>query len=316
MTKKQRHEALVALTFLAPNLAGFVVFSLFPIVASLALAFFRWSPLHGLDNIAETARFVGAQNFWDVLGFHTHADGSRAPNDAFFWKYLGNTFFLMLGIPFSILGSLLLATLLSKRLHGTAFFTTLFFLPSITSGVATYTIWLALLNDETGLINGLLRSVGLEGPRWLLDTGWSKPSLILMGLWGSIGGHNLVLYIAALQSIPRDLYEAAEIDGAGAVKMFRHITWPMVSPTTFFIFTMSIIHGFQGGFAAAYIMTRGGPAGSTTTLSYYIYNLAFSRAFEMGYASAIAWILFVITLAMSLVNWRYGRRQVHGEFTS
>jgi multiple sugar transport system permease protein len=313
---KSRHrEALTALAFLLPNLVGFLAFSLIPMVASLLLGFFHWSPLHGAGGTIESMEFSGLTNFWRALGWHTRADGTVFLNDPFFWKYLGNTLFLMLGIPVSIMGSLLLASLLSKRIKGAAFFITIFFLPSITSGVATFTIWLGLLHPETGLINGLLSLLNINGPEWLSDIHWAKPSLIMMGLWGGIGGYNMVLYIAALQSIPRELYEAAEIDGAGPVGQFWNITWPMVSPTTFFIFTMSIIHGFQGGFAAAYIMTQGGPAGSTTTISYYIYNLAFSRLFEMGYASAVAWILFIITFLLSLLNWRYGRKRVHGEMS-
>ena len=314
MTNRKKHDLLAALFFLLPNLAGFMTFAFLPILAALVLAFFHWSPLHGKTEILETAEFAGLSNFWTVIGLHRHADGLWYLNDPFFWKYLGNTFFLMLGIPLSILGSLVLASLLTRKLRGAPLFITLFFLPSITSGVATFTIWLGLLDPETGLLNAALRSLGIAGPQWLSSVEWAKPALIIMGLWGSIGGYNLILYLAALESVPRDYYEAAELDGAGAFSKFWNITWPMVSPTTFFIFTMSLIEGFQGGFASAYIMTRGGPAGSTTTVSYYIYNVAFSRAFEMGYASAIAWVLFLITLALSLVNWRYGRRRVHVEF--
>jgi multiple sugar transport system permease protein len=305
---------LAALAFLAPNLVGFLIFSLLPITASLVLSLFRWSPLSGAGALGSEGRFVGLWNFWTALGWHQRADGTVALNDPYFWKYLGNTVFLMLGIPVSIFGSLVLASLLSRRLRGARLFMTVFFLPSIVTGVATYTIWLGLLHPDMGLINHVLGLVGIEGPNWLNDLHWAKPSLILMGLWGGIGGYNCVLYVAALQSIPSELYEASEIDGAGVWGRFRHITWPMVSPTTFFIFTMSIIHGFQGGFAAAYIMTKGGPAGATTTVSYHIYNLAFSRQFEMGYASAIAWILFVVTFALSMMHWKLGRKHVHGEF--
>lgn len=313
MTKSRRHEALAALLFLAPNVLGFLAFALLPMIASLILAFFNWSPLHGAQKIAETAQFVGVDNFWSVLGIHQHVDGTRHLNDPFFWKYLGNTLFLMLGIPFAVAGSMVLASLLVRRVHGTRLFITLFFLPSITTGVATFTIWLGLYDADTGLVNELLRLIGVEGPNWLGNPAWAKPALILMGLWGAIGGYNMVLYIAALQSIPQELYEAADIDGAGPVRKFLHITVPMVSPTTFFILTMAVIGGFQGGFAAAFIMTRGGPAGATTTISYYIYNLAFSRTYEMGFASAVAWTLFLITFGLSILNWKYGRRYVHGE---
>ncbi|MFP4381576.1 MAG: carbohydrate ABC transporter permease [Candidatus Sumerlaeia bacterium] len=312
----RRHETMAALLFLLPNALGFLIFSFLPIIASLTLAFFRWSPLSGMDQFFETLDFVGLKNFWGVIGFHGHEESGLFANDPYFWKYLYNTVFLMMGIPVSIMGSLILASLLNRRLRGTRLFVTVFFLPSITSGVATFAIWLGLLNPETGLMNAILGAIGIPGPDWLNSVAWAKPSLIMMGLWGSIGGYNMVLYIAALQTIPTELYEAAEIDGAGALHKFRYITWPMVSPTTFFIFTMSIIGGFQGGFAAAYIMTRGGPLGSTTSISYYIFNLAFSRNFEMGYASAVAWVLFLITFVLSVINWKYGRKKVHGELAT
>jgi multiple sugar transport system permease protein len=312
--KRARHEMLVALAFILPNLCGFLIFSLLPIVASLVLSFFQWSPLSPEGGFLTGGEFVGFDNFWWIAGLHTHEDGSVHANDPLFWKYLYNTMFLMLGIPISIVGSLILASLLKRKLRGRSLLITAFFLPSITSGVATYTMWIALLNGDAGVINAGLAAVGIDGPDWLQSVTWAKPALIMMNLWGSIGGFNMVLYLAALQSIPTELYEAAEIDGAGALARFRHITWPMVSPTTFFIFTMALIGGFQGGFAMAYIMTQGGPSGSTTTISYYIYNLAFSRQCEMGYASAVAWILFLITFGLSVINWKYGRRRVHGEF--
>ena len=326
--KEARVEALTALAFILPNVLGFVVFELFPIVSSLVLSLFNWSPLSGTASFKASAQFVGLQNFWGVTGFHTHPGSSALfTNDPNFWRFMGNTAFMMLGIPLSIFGSLILASLLSRKIKGAPLFITVFFLPSIVAGVATFVLWSVLLNPESGVVNAILGAagvaspiravahwIGLEDPLlWHKSITWAKPALIMMGLWGSIGGYNMVLYLAALQSIPPALYEAAEIDGAGAYHKFRHITWPMVSPTTFFIFTMALIYGFQGGFDAAYVMTQGGPAGATTTISYYIYNLAFSRRFEMGYASAVAWVLFIISFVLAMVNWRYGRRHVHGE---
>jgi len=326
--REARVEVLTAVAFILPNILGFAVFMLFPILASLFLSMFNWSPLHGAAHFGETATFMGLKNFWSVVGFHSHPGGDLVANDVFFWKFLGNTVFLMLGIPISILGSLLLASLLSRKIKGAPLFITVFFLPSIVAGVATFVLWGVLLNPESGVVNAILGGAGVDVPiravasfldlqdplLWHMSETWAKPALILMGLWGSIGGYNMVLYLAALQSIPSALYEAADIDGANAFQKFRHVTWPMVSPTTFFIFTMALIRGFQGGFSAAYVMTQGGPAGATTTISYYIYNLAFSRRFEMGYASAVAWVLFIVTFVLALLNWRYGRRRVHGEF--
>ncbi|MEI8194846.1 MAG: sugar ABC transporter permease [Phycisphaerae bacterium] len=311
--RSRTSEVGSALLFLLPNVAGFAVFTLFPVVASLILAFFHWSPLQGVTHFTDSAQFAGVSNFWRAVGFHRHVDASWHANDALFWQYLGNTVILMAGIPFAIIGSLFIANLLSRKMKGVPLFVTVFFLPSVTSGVATYMIWQILLNPESGLINATLAIFGIAGPQWLHSVAWAKPALIIMGLWSSVGGYNLVLYLAALQSIPRELYEAAEIDGASGFAKFVHITMPMVSPTTYFIFIMALIGGFQGGFAASYIMTNGGPAGTTTTISYYIYNLAFSNSFEMGYASAIAWLLFLITLTVSFLGWNITGKRVHGE---
>jgi multiple sugar transport system permease protein len=217
----------------------------------------------------------------------------------------------MMGIPIGMALSLALAVLVNQRLRGTVFFRSVFFLPSVCSGVALLMLWSWLYNPEFGLINQSIRALtGSEGPPWLTHTAWAKPALIIMGLWTNMGGRNMLLYLAALQGIDPTLYEAADIDGAGAWAKFRRITWPMLSPTTFFIFIMSVIGGFQTGFEQAYVMTKGGPAGSTTTLSYYIFTEAFVEL-NMGYASAIAWFLFLLVFLVTLINWKFGGRLVH-----
>ncbi len=161
------------------------------------------------------------------------------------------------------------------------------------------------------MINRLLSSVMISGPNWLGDPAWSKPALIVTGLWRSLGGLTMLLYLAALQGIPEQLYEAADIDGANFWHRFWNVTWPMLGPTTFFVLTMGIIQGFQGGFQQAYVMTRGGPAGSTMTVDYFIYNEAFFQNQRMGYACAAAWFLFAIILIVTIVQWRYGQKRVH-----
>jgi multiple sugar transport system permease protein len=182
--------------------------------------------------------------------------------------------------------------------------------------VAVAILWLWIFNPEYGMLNniiywgGKLLGFNLQGPLWLNSPGWAKPALMLMNFWIAIGGMNMILYLAALQGIPRDLYEAADIDGANGWQKFWAITWPQISPTTFFIFIMSIITGFQGGFMQAYIMTAGGPGGATTTIEYYIFNNLYTWQ-NVGYAAAIAWFLFVIIFIVSLVNWRYGGKLVH-----
>jgi multiple sugar transport system permease protein len=151
---------------------------------------------------------------------------------------------------------------------------------------------------------------GLHPPDWLIDFHWAKPSLMIMALWAAIGSNNMILYLAGLKNIPQELYEAAEIDGASGLQRFWHITWPQLAPFTFFIFVMSVIHGLQGGFEMARTMTQGGPAGATTTLSYFIYIEGFETG-RLGFASAAAWALFALVFLMTLFNVKFGNRYVN-----
>ncbi|MCL5269374.1 MAG: sugar ABC transporter permease [bacterium] len=309
---------LVALAFLLPNLSGFLVFTLWPVFYSLVIAFTNYNLLQ-----AQPHRWIGPANF--IKLFHTQD----------FWLYFINTFYLMLGLPVSIAGSLCLAILLSQRIRGVIVYRTLFYLPSFTAGVALFILWKSLYNPDFGPVNVVIRAAAdllgrnVHGPDWLVSTQnllglkveevgasakdfglGARDALMFMGIWVAIGGSNMLLYIAGLANIPQDLYEAARIDGAGRWALFRHVTWPQLAPTTFFIVVMSLIGGLQGGFDQARVMTLGGPAGTTTTLSYYIYTKAFED-FQIGYASAVAWILFALIFAITLVNWRYGSRYVN-----
>ena len=316
--RSQRRQAwLRALPFLLPNLLGFLVFTFLPVLACFALSTtdYRLATIASLRDLRESVDFVGLGNFVRLLGWH--AEGGRlVANDVEFWRYLGNTLFLMLGIPLSIAGSLLLALLLNQRLRGITIFRTIYFLPTVSSAVAVCIVWKWILHqqpNEIGLLNGFLMSAGVSHPpNWLGSLVWAKPAFIIMMLWATVGGYNCVLYLAGLQGVPRELYEAAELDGAGPWARLRHITWPMLSPTTFFVVTMSIIAGFQGSFlfTAAFMMTGGGPAGATTTLMLYIYNYAISWH-QLGYAATIACVLFVLVFGFTLINWRYGQRLVH-----
>ena len=308
---------LQALPFLLPNLLGFLLFTLLPVLACFALSLtdYRLAPITSLADLREQVEFVGAANFARLLGWHREA-GRLVANDAEFWRYLGNTLFLMLGIPLSIIGSFLLALLLNQRLRGITIFRTIYFLPTVSSAVAVCIVWKWIFHsqpNEIGLLNSLLMTLGVpRPPDWLGSMYWAKPAFIIMTLWVAVGGYNCVLYLAGLQGIPQELYEAADLDGAGPWARLRHITWPLVSPTTFFVVTMSIIAGLQGSFlfTAAFLMTGGGPAGATTTLMLYIYNYAISWH-QLGYASAIACILFILVFGFTLLNWRYGQRLVH-----
>lgn len=286
-----------AMAFLAPNIVGFLIFTLLPIVASLGLSLFRWDLFHA-------PQFIGLENFEKLLGFGIR-DGQILLNDARFWKYLGNTLYFMVSIPLAMASSLFLACLLNQKLFGRVIFRTVFFLPGICMGVGVMLLWRYLYEGDFGLINAALRLLGINGPDWLADYDWAKPAIMSMGLWATIGGTNMILYLAGLQNIPPELYEAAEIDGAGMWHQFRHITIPLLGPTSFFIFITSLIAGFQGEFDSAYVMTQGGPDGATTTLSYYIYLHAF-RWFNMGYAATIAVVMFGLILIATLLNWRFG----------
>ncbi len=323
-----RSELLTALGFLMPNFLGFLVFAAGPVLFSLAVSFSNWNLQHTVPF-----RWTFLENYIMLL------------RDRDFWMYFVNTAYLMLGLPVAIAGSLFLAVLLNQKIRGVIVYRTFFYLPCVTSGVALMILWKALYNPDFGPINAvlnwLLSHTGLNAlvqhlgggalspPPWLLSTKnllgisveeislttkqWglgARDAIIIMGIWVAIGGNNMILYIAALSNVPQELYEAAEIDGAGSWMMFKHVTWPQLAPTTFFIVVMSFIGGLQGGFEQARVMTMGGPAGTTTTLTYYIYVKAFEE-FQIGYASAVSWVLFMIIFAVTLVNWKFGTKELN-----
>ncbi|MCE5237839.1 sugar ABC transporter permease [bacterium] len=490
MTPKDRRRLLTGLGFLAPNILGFLAFTLIPLGFSLVLAFTNWDLRHHNMFKQEHLKFVELANF------------SRLLHEPDFYKFLGNTLFLMMGIPLSIGASLIAALLLSNDLSvgrkraywtvacgsllaaacvmlallgsgasamtlliggvicllllggafgGATTYRTLFYIPHFTSGVATFILWKKLYAHETGPVNtflagplerltGVLRGLpaeqlsagmwvwlamvlvllllglrrlrlmwvegelawwlalagalgllvpialsllwapvfeakfvlvvgaalialfqffrgltsarlpslassgsgsaaalaalylvgefvalafgilacrlpamaqaGLQPPEWLTHYHWAKPAMMIMGLWAAMGSNNMLLYLAGLSNIPPELYEAADIDGASRHQRFWNVTWPQLAPTTFFIVVMSVIGGLQGGFEIARTMTRGGPAGSTTTLSYFIYTEGFETG-RLGYASAVAWVLFAMVFVATLINWKFGSRHVN-----
>ncbi len=294
MTRRENNWR-IALAFLAPNFLGFVVFMALPVIFSLIMAFTNWQMTAKMP-----LEIVWLDNFKDLLKDHR------------FWSFFLNTLYLMAGIPVAIAGSLFLAIILGQRLKGVVVYRTMFYLPTITSGVALFILWKAIYNPEFGPLNTALRAmfsaVGLhiKPPDWLLSIAWAKPAIMLMGVWSAIGGTNMLLYLAGISNIPPELYEAAQIDGAARWQQFRHVTWPQLAPTTFFIVVMSAIGGLQGGFEQARVMTQGGPAESTVSLGYYIYMKGFEE-YQLGYASAIAWIMFVMIFIMTLINWKMGK---------
>lgn len=232
-------------------------------------------------------------------------------NDGLVWTSLWNTlYYVAISVPLTTAGAVLLAVLLNQNIPGTRLFRTIYYLPAVLSGVGVYLLWMQLLSPSSGLVNILLSWFGIEGPAWLADPAWTKPALIFMKLW-SLGG-GMLLYLASLQGVSKSLYEAAEIDGANAFRRFFHITLPMITPIIFFDLVTSFIGGFQV-FQEAYVMSdsgNGGPANSLLFYNLHMWNKAF-EVFDMGYAMAMSWILFLIILVLTVINIKLAPRWVH-----
>jgi ABC-type sugar transport system permease subunit/ABC-type glycerol-3-phosphate transport system substrate-binding protein len=290
-----RSENRAAMLFISPWVVGFVTFVAGPMLFSAVISFCDYDVLH-------PARFVGLRNYTDLL-----------LEDPLFWKSMGNTVFMACTLPVGMAAGLGLALLLNTKVKGMSFYRTVFYLPAVTPMVATAVLWYALLNPN-GIINAGIEATlgewfGVSAPGWLSDPLWSKPAMVLMGLWGVGGG--MILWLAGLQGIPDQLYEAAAIDGAGPVQRFWSITLPMLTPYIFFSFIVGVISVFQI-FAQALVLTQGGPVDSTLFYVFYLFNNAF-RYFKMGYASAQAWILFLIVMALTAIQWRLAKKWVHYE---
>jgi multiple sugar transport system permease protein len=289
MTQREKREAWEAFAYLSPWVVGFLLFTGGPILASLALSFMKW-------DVISPAKFVGLANYHYLL------------KDPLIAKSLANTvFYVALYLPLSIAIALGLAMLLNQKVRGMGLFRTLFYLPTLTQGVATYTLWSVIYEPETGLVNRVLRRFIAHPPEWLIDPHWAKVALVIMALW-SVGG-TMLIFLAGLQGIPASLYEAADLDGAGAWGRFRNVTLPMLSPTIFFNTVMLTIGSFQV-FAASFVLTSGGPSNSTLFYVYYLFNRAFVY-FNMGYASAMAWLLFALILALTVFQLRMSKRWVY-----
>ncbi|MFA6107124.1 MAG: extracellular solute-binding protein [Candidatus Latescibacterota bacterium] len=290
-----RSESLAGYLFAAPWIAGFALLTAGPVAVSAVYSFCRYDVLH-------PARFVGLENYRRLL-----------TDDPLFWRSLANTAYMMLGVPLGMAAGLGIALLLAREIRGMRVYRTVYYLPAIVPMVASSILWIWVLNPEVGLVNALLRTLGIaDPPNWLQSASWllgSKSAIILMGLWSA--GSSMIVWLAGLKGIPRHLYEAAEIDGAGPWGRFLHVTLPMLSPYIFFNLIMGII-GTMQVFTQAYIMTQGGPDDSTLFYAYYLFNSAF-RYFQMGYASALAWILFVVILLLTLVQLKLAPRWVHYE---
>lgn len=292
MARLLNNENVVGYLFVAPLIFGLLIFTYGPVLAAFGLSFTK-------GDYISTPRWIGLDNYIRLL------------NEDLFWKSVRNTLYYVVGVvPAGMILSLLLALAMNQKLRGIVAFRTVFFLPTITSSVAISLMWLWIYNPEFGVLNFLLKQIGLRGPAWLSSPTWAMPAVIIMAVWRGLG-YNMLIYLAGLQGIPEVYYEAAEIDGAGRLAKFWHITVPLLSPTTFLLLILGMIGAFQV-FEYTYVMTGGGPVYSTLTLVLHIYNNAF-RNFEMGYASALAYVLFFILLGLTFVQFRMQRHWVHYE---
>jgi multiple sugar transport system permease protein len=335
---------LAPLWFLLPNLLGFLVFAAFPVVFSLGMSFTDWSlkasaganwvGLRNYGDLLHDARFwkylhntaylmlalpvavIGSLALALLLNSHLPADPRRrrgviglgvclvggAITVALAWSLGRPNAGIALAVLWLVAGLGLAFNVVAYR--------TIYYLPTFVSGVALMILWKALYNPQTGPINaGLAWRTGLPMdalPKWLSSATWAKPSLMLMNVWIMVGGTNMLLYLAALSNLSPDMLDAAAVDGASAWQRVRHIIVPAVAPTTFFICITSFIGGIQGGFEQARVMTQGGPDGATTTLSYYVYNLAF-QDLNLGYAAAVSWVMFAGIFVVTALNWRFGK---------
>lgn len=292
LSRQERRRLRVGLLFALPWIVGFLGFTVYPVIAS-----FYYS-LNVYTTFGEPMRWVGLANYQELF------------QDELFWVSLYNTaYYVLFGISYHVALALLLAFLLNQNLRGIAFYRTIYYLPTIVPVVATSVLWLWVFNPEFGLVNATLGQLGMRGPGWLTDPALAKPSLILMGSW-TIGG-TLIIFLAGLQDVPQQLYEAAMIDGAGALQQARHVTLPMLSPVIFYNMIMGVIAGFQV-FTQSFIMTNGGPLDTTLFYALYLYRNAF-QFFKMPYASAMAWILFLLVMTTTLVIFRSSARFVYYE---
>ena len=281
---------LTGLAFVLPLILGFLFLNIYPMVASFYYSLTQ-------DHVVCPARFTGLENYRELLLY-----------DEMFRIVLRNTSYLVVvGVPAATATAFLLATLLNTKIRGRSIFRTIFFIPSIVPVVSTVMTWLWIYNSQYGLIDGFLMANGFAAVPWLTDPNLAKPSLIIMQCW-AVGG-SFVIFLAALQDVPREMYEAAVMDGAGQVMRFLRITVPMRTPAILFVGITGLIGSLQQ-FVTPYLLTNGGPNNATELYAVYLYRNAF-EFFKMGYASAMAWILFVVTLGLSLLVFRTSARWVY-----
>jgi multiple sugar transport system permease protein len=288
--KRERSNFKIGMLFLLPWTIGFLVFTLYPMAVSFVYSF-------SIYHARQPLEWIGLQNYANLL------------KDDLFWQSLYNTLYMVvIGVPLTLLASFICAVLLNLKVRGQSIYRVIYFLPSIVPTVASTILWLWILNPQTGILNTLLGYVGIDGPNWMSNAAWSKPGLILLGMWGM--GGTIVIYLSGLQDVPVSLLEAAELDGANWWQRLWHVTVPMVSPITLFNLITGVIAMFQY-FAQAYVFRGthdlGYPLNSTLFYSVYLYQNGFLWL-KMGYASAMAWVLFVIILACTILLLKVSER--------
>jgi multiple sugar transport system permease protein len=303
LTRTERKNLRTGLLFISPWLIGFFAFTLYPALASLYYSFTNF-------KILQSPQWIGLDNYAELL------------RDPLFWKSLGNTLYLtLIGVPLSVLVALSIALLLNRRsLHGIGIFRTIFYLPVVIPAVAAAVLWIFLLNPSNGLVNQILAAVGIDGPGWFFDPAWAKNGLVLLMVWAA--GDVVIIYLAALQGVSKALYDAAEVDGAGAWVKLRHVTIPMISPAILFNLIVGAIGAFQY-FTQAYVIGNGvargtndvsigGVQNSLLMYGLHLYNNGF-RYFRMGYASALAWLLLLTILGATVALLWASRKRVYYE---
>jgi multiple sugar transport system permease protein len=288
-----RREALWAYAFIAPWTIGFIIFTIGPMLASLFFSFTDY-------NIVDTPHWIGITNYVNLF------------QDNLFWHALGVTFkFAVVALPLGLVFSYMIAVLLNSKIAGINIWRTIYFLPSVIAGVAVALLWARIFDPKFGILNPLLEKIGIQGPGWLSDPHWAISALVIMSLWG-VGG-NVIIYLAGLQGVPTDLYDAAKVDGATGWQRFWYVTLPMTTPVIFYNLVLGLIGTFQY-FTEVYVLTNGtgSPARSTLFYNLYLYQNAF-KYFHMGYASTMAWVLFIIVLGLTLLIFRSSEIWVYYE---
>lgn len=278
------------LLFISPWIIGFILLKLYPIAASFYYSLTSYSPI-------SVPRFIGLQNYEQLL-FH---------DDLFRVALVNTLYYVVLAVPLGNVTALALALLLNTKVRGLGVFRTIFYIPSILPTVAIAVVWIWLLHPQYGIANVVLTALGMPAISWFSDPAWAKLALVLMSVWGA--GWMMITFLAALQEVPQELYEAASLDGAGEISRFRHVTIPMISPVILFNLIIGLINAFQY-FSEAYVITGGGPSDSTLFYSLYLFKNAFSY-FKMGYASAMAWLLFVMIVILTAVVFRTSAKRIY-----